>query len=186
MEPKIIYKIVYFDSPLEINGKKIFITGRTGNQILGKHSYQLSLDYEKEKYIRDVTKYIDRCKAAKQELPLFASDHVSAEKNTELYKLFLDKLQAPVYYRLFSLVYERCEKGFHDFVRMSVYNQCLLLLEMLKTFKCDRQTSNLTAIGGAASSGIVIISKKISGAQSACLFHQSVTGLYEYKVDLLK
>ena len=57
---------------------------------------------------------------------------------------------------------------------------------MIKLFKCDRQSAHLEELTKKKSSGIIIFNNKISNLTSAYLINQSVTGLYEVKVDLLK
>ena len=72
------------------------------------------------------------------------------------------------------------------FCSLSELEQCKLLMEILKAFKCDRQCPNFKALNGKGTVGIVQTNKKISGMKSAYLVNQSATGLYEVKPDLLK
>lgn len=74
------------------------------------------------------------------------------------------------------------EKAFES---MSLHDQALVLLEILKAFRCSAQNANLTALCGKGTVGRVLISKKLTGCSSAYLIHQSSTGLYEYRENLL-
>lgn len=46
-------------------------------------------------------------------------------------------------------------------------------------------SANLALIGGDTGTGVMRISKKITGAQEFVLVNQSVTGVYENRIDLL-
>ena len=69
---------------------------------------------------------------------------------------------------------------------LCVLNQSKILLEILKLFKCDRQCPNFELLNGKKSVGIIYASSSLNKVISAYLINQSVTGLYEVKVDLLK
>lgn len=58
-------------------------------------------------------------------------------------------------------------------------------MEVLKAFKCDAQSSNLKDLCGKGSVGTILKNASLQGVQSAYLIHQSPTGLYEYRTDLL-
>ena len=186
VEPRIIVPMIRTDSLLEIGGKKMYVTGRSGQQLLFKHSYQLSIDYADEMYIKDIRKYVDRCKAAKAELPVSWHDKISTEQNEKLFDLFMDKMRQKVYAQFFDGVRKQCEEKKEKFLSFGLLGQCELLLEILKSFKCDRQLVDLKQIDGSGTMGDIRSSKKLTGSSSAYLIHQSVTGLYEYKEDLLR
>lgn len=185
-EPKIVVHKIRFDTLLEIDNKKLYITGRIGERYVCKHAYELSLDAEHETYIKQVLKYMERCRASKRELEITEYDGITAEKNTELYDWFLQKLQSTVYQRLFNNVMTDLVEHREVFIQMSLYEQAQLLTEILKAFKCDRQNPDFSTLNKKKSVGIIMIGKNLSNAASAYLIHQSVTGLYEYRTDLLK
>ena len=187
-DPVIIAPKIRMNALLEIDGKRINITGRQngGDVIIYKHSYQLAIDKEHEQYIKNIDKYVTRCSVARDELPVRSYDGISKEQNIELFEWFVEKLNTKVYSSLFAKMQTTIESNKNKFVEFSVFEQCKLLMEILKAFKCDRQLSDLKAIGGSASSGVISTNKKLNGMESAYLINQSVTGLHEIKVDLLK
>lgn len=185
-EPKIIVGKIRVDMLWELDGSKVYITGRTGNYVVCKHSYEFVVDKEHEQYIKQLTKYIERCTKAKKELEITKFDDIDYDRNVELYNWFIKKLNAEVYKKLFKNPIATLVEYSNVFYDMDVYSQCKLLLEILKLFKCDRQLSNFAELNGVKSTGIIRYNKKISNFRSAYLIHQSATGLYEYKIDLLK
>ena len=52
-------------------------------------------------------------------------------------------------------------------------------------FVCKPVTADLTLINGSKIAGNMALSKNITNAKSAFLIHQSITGLFEQKIDLL-
>ena len=51
--------------------------------------------------------------------------------------------------------------------------------------QCKVFTADLSLLGGSKLAGNMAINKNIGGCTSAYLINQSVTGLFEQKVDLL-
>lgn len=185
-EPKIIAHKIRFDMLWELDGAKVYITGRTGNYYVCKHSYELAVDKEHERYIKQLGKYIERCTAAKETLAITSFDAITREKNIELYNWFAKKLNATVYAKLFKPMISDIEKNREVFENLEEYTQCKLLLEILKAFKCDRQLSDLSELCGKKKVGTILINKGITNLNSACVINQSPTGMYEHKIDLLK
>lgn len=184
-EPVIIVNKIYFDALLEINGNRVNITGRTGERNIYKHAYQLAIDLEHEKYIKSIIKYSNRCAAAQKELPVTSYDGISSEKNIDLYNWFIAKFHSKAYEDLLKNVCNYVEAETEKFAGMSLLEQCDLLIEILKSFKCDRQASDLSMLCGKARVGEIKYSNKLSNMQSAKLINQSITGLYETEIDLL-
>lgn len=185
-EPQIIVGKIRADMLWEIDGSKVYITGRTGDALLCKHAYELIVDSEHEQYIKQIGKYIERCAKAKKELEITEFDGIDYDKNVELYNWFTEKLNANVYVKLFKNALSTLTEYIDKFYSMSLYSQCRLLLEILKLFKCDRQLSDFSGLSGVKKAGTITFNKKISNCGTAYLINQSVTGLYEYKTDLLK
>ena len=72
------------------------------------------------------------------------------------------------------------------FVNLNPLDQAKILLEIIKIFKCDRQTADFKMLSGTGARGIISRLNDITNNDSVYLINQSPTGLYENKVDLLK
>lgn len=185
-DPKIIVGKARVDMLWEIDGSRLYITGRSGIALLCKHAYEFIADNEHEQYIKRIGKYIERCTKAKKELEVTKFDDIDIKRNIELYNWFVEKLKSDVYAKLLKNALSNLIDYSNVFYEMSLYSQCKLLLEILKLFKCDRQLSDFSTLSGIKGAGQIKFNKKISNLSSAYLINQSVTGLYEYKIDLLK
>ena len=186
IDPVIICKCIRIDSLLELDGMRMSITGRSGNRLRYEHSYQLTIDYERAKYIRYLKKYQERCTARRTELPVTEYDGITSEENEQMYDYFLKKLTAPCYEALFASVYTDMTNYKGRFTEMSLYEQVTVLLEVLKAFRCNAQKPDFTLLCGKGTVGSILKNKNITQLSSAYLIHQSATGLYEVKENLLK
>lgn len=184
--PRIIVNKILNSALFEINGSRVMITGRTGSNLVCKHGYQLAIDDEHSTYLKSLEKYVSRCIIAKRELEVTKFDFISKEKNLEMYEWFLKKFQKNVYKKLFGSLESNLTKCKDKFIQLDILNQSKILIEILKAFQCDRQCPSLEVLNGTKTSGIIKVNSKISNYNSIYLINQSVTGLYEVKVNLLK
>jgi CRISPR-associated endonuclease Csn1 len=188
-DPRIIALKVRVDALVEVNGRKLLVTSRSGDKIILKHTYQLTVGPAMEQYIKAISKYHDRCAAQKKELPITNFDGISAEKNLELYHLLAEKCNEKVYQSCssaFSIIGRELIENESKFIEMSMWGQVKILLEALKAFRCNAVYGNFEQLSGKKTRGRVEMNKNISALSSAYLINQSVTGLYEHKIDLLK
>lgn len=184
-EPVIIAKKILIDAMLELDGKRLLLSGRTGSKLACKHTYQLSAEYTRERYIRCVAKYVERCSAKKEELPLTEHDGLSFESNADLYNFFIEKCDKKVYASLLKNMKADMIAHRNVFDDMTVLEQCKLLLEVLKAFKCDAQAPDFKTLCGKGSVALIRPTMNLGNFKSARLINQSVTGLYETSIDLL-
>lgn len=74
-----------------------------------------------------------------------------------------------------------------EFINLSLYEQCYTLMQIINILHANVLSGDLTLIGEAKKSGITLISNKLNtGYKSVKLINQSITGLFEQEIDLLK
>ena len=186
-DPVVICRRIQIDELLELDGLRMYLTARaSGNRVKLEHTYQLAIDYAMTKYIRCLTKYLERCNARRTELPITVYDGITAEENSQLYDIFIEKLHTPCYGALFEAMCNDMQQYRSRFIQMSLYDQASLLMEILKAFKCNAQKPVFTKLCGKGEVGSILKNKNITQLSSAYLIHQSVTGLYEIRENLLK
>ena len=183
VDPVVVAPKIRIDALLELDGFRLYPSGRTGDMIVYKHGYPLAIDAGREKYIRNLTKYIERC--AKIEYPATAFDGLSAEENVALYNWFVERLESSVYGKLMPALLSNLKSSAEAFEKMGILSQAKTLMEILKAFKCDAQNPNLKELCGKGLVGRIQKKAALQGFQSAYLINQSPTGLYEYRTDLL-
>lgn len=185
-EPVIITKCILFNQILELDGRKVRITGRTGKRLTFKHTYQFVISDDRATYLKNLEKYVSRCKAAKNKvLDIVSWDHISADENLEMYDWFIERMNTGVYLKLFKNMRVDMVDCRDKFSSMDALQQANLLLEILKAFKCDRTNPSFKELNGKGSVGILLYSYAVSNCSKAYLVNESVTGLYETKINLL-
>lgn len=186
VEPLIIIKKILMNSLFEINGSRLIITGRSGENLLAKHTYELAIDDERATYLKRIDKYVSKCNDSKKPIEVTEYDGITIEENVNLYNWFIDRLESNAYKNLFKSALKDLADNRDKFKTLDISDQSILLNEILKLFICDRQLTKFEKLNGKGKIGEIKPSATLSKNQSVYLINQSVTGLYETKVDLLK
>lgn len=182
-EPRILLEIKT-DSLLSLNGSKVFISGRDGNNILYKNANQLLLDDDECLILKAIMKFEGRKKSEKN-ICIAPSDNITEESTEKLYDAFVQKINSHVYNYIYGREAEILNKGKDKFLRLSLEEKCQLLLGISRFFNCSSSLSDLKKIGGSGSAGRIRKGKEISKLESCIMINQSVTGVFEKKVNLL-
>ena len=182
---KILIPCVKYDACISFDGCRMFMSNKTGNRIGYKPGIQLVLGYKYEKYIRNITNYLTKHK----DREIIPRDNISAEENTELYDVLTGKMLNTVLSVKFSGIGKKLEKHREEFVLCSPEEQCYVLNEILKILHANVLLGDLRLIGESPNAGVMLTNAKFSeikDVHSIKLINQSVTGLFEQEIDLLK
>ena len=115
-------------------------------------------------------------------------DNVSADENVKLFDILTSKMTDTILNVKFGSVGAKIASHRDIFEKLDVRKQCFILGEILKIIHSNVVTGNLTFINEAKKAGVVFtksVLSEIKGVKSIYLVHQSVTGLFEKKIDLL-
>lgn len=183
--PKVLISKIKIDSLFRIDGFPMHLSGRTGNSVTFKPAAQLVLPPESERYLKRVCKFVER-KKANAALRVISADQITLEENLALYDLLIQKHRDTIYAKRPASQLETLVKGRDTFAKLSLEEQCAALANILVLFRCVFARTDLRAIGGSGQAGTVTKNKNLTGCSQALLIHQSVTGLFEQRIDLLK
>ena len=186
-DSRVLIPKVKINSLLSFDGFRMHISGRTGVQIIYKNANPLVMAPQWHQYVKGISKYMERCKTAGQELPITSFDKLTAEENRQLYQLLREKLENPLYRIKFETAARTFRENEERFAALTVADQCRILLQMLNLFANNAASADLKLLNGKIGIGILLTSKKVStyAKSRICLIHQSVTGFFEQEVDLL-
>lgn len=184
-ELKIIVPEIKLNTLLKANGFAFYLTGRSGESVLGKQAFQLVLSPELKLYLKAVLSVTRRVKAAFGEIQITEKDRVSAEKNLELYDAFLQKMQVSVYSSRPSSQIKTLTNSREQFMALDLKDQCMVLENILHLFRNNGQV-DLKIIGGRAGVGKIILSKNFSQEDELKMIVTSPTGFYQQEIDLLQ
>lgn len=182
--PRIILNSIKKDTLFKVDGFYMWLSGRTGNQLIFKGANQLLIDHNEEKILKKILKFVNRQKENK-DVKIIPNDEITNSDLLMLYDTFLNKLEHTVYnVRLSSQVNTLTNKR-ETFCELSMEEKCIILSEILHMFQCKSCSSNLKLIGGSASVGILKISNGISKYNQVSIINQSITGIFQQEIDLL-
>lgn len=182
--PRIVMHKIKTDTLFNVDGFKMWLSGRTGNRLIFKGANQLLLAERESVILKRVLKYVQRVKENKN-LKLTVWDGLTENDLLELYELFIDKIKNSIY----GIRLGAQEKTLVDkkrvFLALSMEDKCVVLSEILHLFQCQSGAANLKLIGGPSSAGILVMNAEITKCKSISIANQSPTGIYEQEIDLL-
>ena len=184
--PKVLLngRMIKTNSLWEIDGYRVHLSGKSSGDIWFKGAQQLVVSSEQEKYMKKIYKYCERASGCK-ELPLITEhDNLSSAYNIDLYDFLAKKMKDTKYNTLMPTSSQLLQAGRETFARLNLEEQIIALRNIIALFGCgDSHGKDLTAIGGAKSSGIQKMTMKLNKKRfrDIRLVDQSATGLFEQK-----
>lgn len=183
--PRILLKKIKIDTLFKVDGFHMWLSGRTGNQLIFKGANQLLLSSEDTAILKKCLKFVTRQKENKN-LKLTEYDELTTADLLQLYDTFLDKLQNSVYHIRLSAQAITLEEKRELFCDLSNENKCIVLCEILHMFQCQSGAADLRLIDGPKGAGSLKISNNLANCQQISIINQSPTGIYEQEIDLKK
>ena len=180
IKPKILMGCIY-----NVDGKVIVLKGLTDSRIAYHHTYQLVLDQNHTLYLKNIFKYIQE-NEKNNDLERAKILDINSTNNLELFDYLREKITNSIYSSILISVFKVIEKNRMKFEKLSVLEQCKVLKQIIFAFRCNLIPSDLRDINGSEKTGMLKMSRLISKHKKFMLIHQSVTGLFEKEVDLLK
>ena len=186
VNPMIIDKKIKMQSLLKINGFYLHLTGRTGKQLLVRGAVQLCIDEELYNYTKKIYKYLDRNKEAKKVIEITKYDEITKMDNTKLYNEIVSKLNDTIYQYQPNCQGKKLIDYRESYEKLCLEEQCYVLGQILQLTKCANLGADLKLVGGSNQSGTMKISNSIMNCREVYIIHQSITGLYERWINLLR
>ena len=149
-EPEILIKKIKTDTLFKIDGFKMWLSGRTGSQLIFKNANQLLLSAEDSQTLKKIIKFNLRRKENKN-AGITEKDGINENILLQLYDTFLWKLQNAIYGIRLSAQIKTLEEKRDIFLKLTLEEKSLVLYEILHMFQCQSCSANLKAIGGPSS-----------------------------------
>lgn len=183
-EPEVLLPKIKINTLFCLDGFKMHLSGRTGDQLIFKGANQLVLSPKQYAYCKRIDNCIERNQKYNSVQPISLLQKITKDENLALYDTFLQKLRDTVYNNRLSEQVKKLEKGRTIFTELSLEEQCVLLSETLKLFQCNAVLADLKLVGGAAHAGMITLNKRVDSAKGLKIIHQSVTGLFQNEMDI--
>lgn len=183
-EPKILIKKIKTDTLFKVDGFKMWLSGRTGEQLLFKNANQLIFSEQDSRILKEIVKFNSRKKENKN-VKIVEKDGIDESMLSQLYDAYLWKIRNTVYGVRLSEQEKTLAAKRDDFLKLTLEEKSLVLYEILHIFQCNSSSANLKAIGGPVKAGILVMNSNITKCQQISIINQSPTGVYEQEIDLL-
>ena len=184
VNPKILVDKIKINSLLKVNGFLYNIRGKTGEQLAVAGCVQLFANAAEQKLVKKMDKFLAK-KKDHQELTVTIRDDIKENDLIEWYQTLSGKLNQGIYAHRKNNQAENIRDSFAIFKNLSMEDKIETLSQLLLLFQRANGGCNLQLLGLKAKTGVAYISKKIHYNECK-LINQSVTGLFENEVDLLK
>ena len=177
---RILRECIKKNALIEVNGYPMRIRGATEVQLLMKNNVQMILNYSEE-VIRKIEKYLDKNKNYNASEKF---DRISLEETERVYDGLTEKL-INVYAQRPANQGELLKEKRQVFLELILTERIKLINQIITMLRCDIETkADLTAIGGSKNAGNIAVNKNTIGKSKLVLVNQSVTGLFENRIEL--
>ncbi len=170
--PSVRIKKIKYQSLLRINGYYVYLSGKTGNQLILYNATNLIVSKNAIKIIRKIDKE-DR-------------DSIEDNELIELYDEICKKHSESIFCKRPNPINDKLKEGREKFVELSVADKCYVMQQIIVGSHIGSIPGiDLGLIGASSHSGVMLSSKVISTINEISLINQSVTGLFENRINLL-
>lgn len=170
-------------SKVRVDGFEYYLGGKTGNYICLNNAMPLYLSGNDEEYLRKIMKAIEIDNY--EEMDKDGNSIITEEKNVALFDALSVKLNSEPYTNNQWNIYKILKGKEEIFKNLDIPKQCYVIVKIIDWINSKTQGVDLTDIQGKNQSGTMKVNKKISECKECILIHQSVTGMYERRIDLL-
>lgn len=167
---------IKIQSLIKINGYFAYLSAKTGNQISVTNAMNLCLNSEWIDYVKRIEKVCEKGEI---------DDCVSTKKNEDLYIELKVKHMEGGYKNRPNSMGKKLDSWFDNFKKLGIVEQCKVLANIISMSSITGNDADLSLIGGSGQCGKMQINKNITGVKEMALINQSVTGLFENRIDLL-
>lgn len=179
---KILREKIKKNALISVDGFPMRIRGVNEKDILFKGNVQLVLDREYEEIIRNVEKYIEKAEkfSINEKYDGFSHNSVNG-----LYDVFANKLNETVYKKRPANQGANLVKNRELFRNLVLEEKVKVVNEILTMLRCDiATTADLRLVNGGGYAGSMKVNKNTLGKSKLILINQSVTGLFENRIEL--
>ena len=170
-------------SKVRVDGFEYYLGGKTGKSVYLSNAMPLYLSGNDEEYLRKIMKAIEIDNY--EEIDKDSNAIITEEKNVALFDVLCVKINSEPYINNQWNIYKILEGKEEIFKNLDIKKQCYIIGQIISWINSSTQNVNLKDVCGSEHSGMQRLNKKISECKECILIHQSVTGMYERRIDLL-
>ena len=175
---------VLINSLIEVDGYRVFISGKTNDSFVLKNGVSLILDDESVKYVKRLEKFNERLKTNRDYVLNEKYDKLSREENERLYSILVEKASNGIFCKRPACKAKALSDSIEKYHNLDTLDQIRMLNSML-TYFGPGGPSDFSYIGEGPKSGVMTLAMRtLVGSKSLILIDQSMTGLFESRTVL--
>lgn len=179
---RILREKIKKNSLISVDGFPMRIRGANETQLSLKGNVQLIVDEKNEELIRRIEKFLEKKNNSEVSEKYDGFSHIDMN---ELYKVLTDKFINTVYRKRPANQANNLVKNEAVFDGLELHEKAKIINEIVTMLRCDiASTADLKLIKGSANAGNIAMSKSTVGKSRLILINQSVTGLFENRIEL--
>lgn len=179
---KILREKIKKNALISVDGFPMRIRGVDEKNILFKGNVQLVLDREYEEIIRNIEKYNENVEKFSINEKYDGLSHDSVDG---LYDVFVNKLNETIYKKRPANQGANLVKNRDLFRNLVLEEKAKVVNEILTMLRCDiATTADLKLVNGGGYAGSMKVNKNTLGKSKLILINQSITGLFENRIEL--
>lgn len=174
-QPEIIVSKLKIKQLVSYNGTLCYLAGVTDPMILVHNANQLFTDNKTDEYVCALLKLLDmdsKNMVAHDETEYVIKTNrngerklvITKESNIKLYDVLRNKLDSDIYSGIsaFKTFKGNLDNSSVIFAELNIIDQAKVIIQVLKVFKNNAETANITLIGGGSVVGKIRINKNIT------------------------
>lgn len=173
--PNVRMTRIKIQSLVRWNGYLCYLSGKSDQRISVRNAVPLCLAQKWNNYVKKLEKPVTGD---------LVDNSIFKGKNIELYNILLEKHNNSIFAKRPNGVGEKLLQGREQFGELTQLEQAIVLTQILQLTQLANLGADLSLIGGAKKSGMMLISKNVSETGEFVLINQSPAGLYETEIDL--
>ena len=179
---KILREKIKKNALISVDGFPMRIRGAEEKKLKFKSNVQLIVDRDTEEILRRIEKFLEKASSVEVNTKF---DGFTDKDCLDLYELLTDKLISTIYQKRPANQGIKLKENREVFKGLSLDYKAKLVNEIITMLRCDTAiTSDLRLINGSENAGNMSISKNTIGKSKLILINQSVTGLFENRIEL--
>lgn len=180
---KVVEYPIYQQSKLEIEGFRYWLGGKADDNLYYRQAVPMFIPDDLNAYVKKLEKAANR--KSYDEMDHTGAMVLTKDKNLACFEYLVAKLESGIYKNMKCNIVGVLNEGREAFKELPLEKQCQLLVDLFMWNNGKKQSVNLQLIGGKASSGVMMISSKLSSLNEAYIIKESATGLSSRKFSLL-
>ena len=180
---RILIPVIQFNALMKIDGYYYYIAGRTNNNIILHNAVPVYLSNRENGYI----KKLEKAQTMNQfsEIDSEGNLVITKEKNRQIFESIIKKIDTPLFSSRKGTLKKSLDKGKKEFDNLSINEQVNVIVQILLAFAANTNPVDLSGLKQGKRAAVMTIGKRINSLKECELINQSITGLFEKRINLL-